>query len=233
MEKICVAVRVRPPVAQETSSSTYWRVEDNRISLHKTLGTPISGVSHAFGIRFSLYFCAFISFLLKIAFSILFNAVVQTMCSTKVAPMLGFTSFLLRISSMPLWRVLTVCFSFSFPPFFFPDSCLCSAWFLRNFLTAEELRYWVSPFHLLSKKTEPPCSMRLVDLRFSSNRFDSFIWTCQIKISDQLDVDVEVDLCGIFRNCICLWTDQQWQDLHHEWLWIWSRNHSSGCQRCI
>ncbi|WKA09796.1 hypothetical protein VitviT2T_027416 [Vitis vinifera] len=48
MEKICVAVRVRPPVAQETSSSTYWRVEDNRISLHKTLGTPISGVSHAF-----------------------------------------------------------------------------------------------------------------------------------------------------------------------------------------
>lgn len=48
MEKICVAVRVRPPVAQETSTSTYWRVEDNRISLHKTLGTPISGVSHAF-----------------------------------------------------------------------------------------------------------------------------------------------------------------------------------------
>ena len=147
MEKICVAVRVRPPVAQETSSSTYWRVEDNRISLHKTLGTPISGVSHAFGIRFSLYFCAFISFLLKIAFSILFNAVVQTMCSTKVAPMLGFTSFLLRISSMPLWRVLTVCFSFSFSfsffifYFLFPDSCLCSAWFLRNFLTTQELRY--------------------------------------------------------------------------------------------
>ena len=58
MEKICVAVRVRPHVTHETSSSTYWRVEDNRVSLHKTLGTPISGVSYAFGIRFSLYLCA-------------------------------------------------------------------------------------------------------------------------------------------------------------------------------
>ncbi|XP_010273488.1 PREDICTED: kinesin-like protein KIN-7N isoform X2 [Nelumbo nucifera] len=48
MEKICVAVRVRPPVSQEVSNGLYWKVEDNRISLHKPLGTPISGVSYAF-----------------------------------------------------------------------------------------------------------------------------------------------------------------------------------------
>ncbi|XWS24081.1 hypothetical protein CRYUN_Cryun28dG0070300 [Craigia yunnanensis] len=48
MEKICVAVRVRPAVAQDTSSGTFWRVEDNRISLHKLHGTPISGLSYAF-----------------------------------------------------------------------------------------------------------------------------------------------------------------------------------------
>ncbi|KAL7208002.1 hypothetical protein ACSBR1_029873 [Camellia fascicularis] len=48
MEKICVAVRVRPPVIEETSNGTFWKVEDNRISLHKSLGTPISGVSYAF-----------------------------------------------------------------------------------------------------------------------------------------------------------------------------------------
>ncbi|OMO70846.1 hypothetical protein COLO4_28466 [Corchorus olitorius] len=48
MEKICVAVRVRPPISQETSSGTFWRVEDNRISLHKLHGTPISGISYAF-----------------------------------------------------------------------------------------------------------------------------------------------------------------------------------------
>ncbi|GMJ15270.1 hypothetical protein like AT1G59540 [Hibiscus trionum] len=47
-EKICVAVRLRPPVSQETSSGTFWRVEDNRISLHKLHGTPISGISYAF-----------------------------------------------------------------------------------------------------------------------------------------------------------------------------------------
>ncbi|KAL7175706.1 hypothetical protein ACSBR2_029320 [Camellia fascicularis] len=48
MEKICVAVRVRPPVMEETSNGTFWKVEDNRISLHKSLGTPISGVTYAF-----------------------------------------------------------------------------------------------------------------------------------------------------------------------------------------
>ncbi|BFG18222.1 hypothetical protein CerSpe_044970 [Prunus speciosa] len=49
MEKICVAVRVRPPVSQDVSNGgTFWKVDDNRISLHKPHGTPISGVSYAF-----------------------------------------------------------------------------------------------------------------------------------------------------------------------------------------
>ncbi|KAL6952924.1 Kinesin-like protein KIN-7N [Sarracenia purpurea var. burkii] len=48
MEKICVAVRVRPLVTEKNSDGTFWKVEDNRISLHKSLGTPISGVSYAF-----------------------------------------------------------------------------------------------------------------------------------------------------------------------------------------
>ncbi|KAJ9567621.1 hypothetical protein OSB04_003587 [Centaurea solstitialis] len=44
MEKICVAVRVRPPVKSEDDSngSSNWKVEDNRISLHRSLaGTPL------------------------------------------------------------------------------------------------------------------------------------------------------------------------------------------------
>ncbi|XP_024977098.1 kinesin-like protein KIN-7N [Cynara cardunculus var. scolymus] len=45
MEKICVAVRVRPPVKSEDDSTTngsHWKVEENRISLHRSLaGTPL------------------------------------------------------------------------------------------------------------------------------------------------------------------------------------------------
>ncbi|KAF9687474.1 hypothetical protein SADUNF_Sadunf02G0097300 [Salix dunnii] len=51
MEKICVAVRVRPAVTvseDTTVNGTYWKVEENRISLHKSHGTPISGISYAF-----------------------------------------------------------------------------------------------------------------------------------------------------------------------------------------
>ncbi|CAN6583048.1 unnamed protein product [Malus baccata var. baccata] len=48
MEKICVAVRVRPPVTHDSSSGAFWKVDDNRISLHKSHGTPISGISYAF-----------------------------------------------------------------------------------------------------------------------------------------------------------------------------------------
>lgn len=49
MEKISVAVRFRPPTAVDLFSDRIWKVEDNRISLHWPLGTPISGVSFAFG----------------------------------------------------------------------------------------------------------------------------------------------------------------------------------------
>jgi centromeric protein E len=52
MEKICVAIRVRPPVTvseDTTINGTFWKVEENRISLHKSHGSPISGVSYAFG----------------------------------------------------------------------------------------------------------------------------------------------------------------------------------------
>ncbi|TKY57917.1 Centromere-associated protein E [Spatholobus suberectus] len=49
MEKICVAVRLRPPVSEDSSSvGTFWKVEDNRISLHKIHGTPLSASSYAF-----------------------------------------------------------------------------------------------------------------------------------------------------------------------------------------
>ncbi|KAK7321625.1 hypothetical protein VNO77_32451 [Canavalia gladiata] len=49
MEKICVAVRLRPPVSAEDSiNGTFWKVEDNRISLHKIHGTPLSSSSYAF-----------------------------------------------------------------------------------------------------------------------------------------------------------------------------------------
>ncbi|XP_068654407.1 kinesin-like protein KIN-7N [Aristolochia californica] len=49
MEKICVAVRVRPPVSGESvENASHWKVEDNRISLHRPLGTPIPGLSYAF-----------------------------------------------------------------------------------------------------------------------------------------------------------------------------------------
>ncbi|CAI9115993.1 OLC1v1017027C1 [Oldenlandia corymbosa var. corymbosa] len=50
MEKICVAVRVRPAVNEESSNGggAFWKVEENRISLYRALGTPISGLSYAF-----------------------------------------------------------------------------------------------------------------------------------------------------------------------------------------
>uniref|UniRef100_A0A6N2MLN3 Kinesin motor domain-containing protein n=1 Tax=Salix viminalis TaxID=40686 RepID=A0A6N2MLN3_SALVM len=56
MEKICVAIRVRPPVTASedtTINGTHWKVEENRISLHKSHGSPISGVSYAFGTVFA------------------------------------------------------------------------------------------------------------------------------------------------------------------------------------
>ncbi|PIN11610.1 Kinesin-like protein [Handroanthus impetiginosus] len=48
MEKICVAVRMRPSINEESVNGFQWKVESNRISLHRSHGTPISGVSFAF-----------------------------------------------------------------------------------------------------------------------------------------------------------------------------------------
>ncbi|OWM80620.1 kinesin-like protein KIN-7N isoform X2 [Punica granatum] len=48
MEKICVAVRVRPFVSEESINGAFWKVEDNRISLHRIGGTPVSSLSYAF-----------------------------------------------------------------------------------------------------------------------------------------------------------------------------------------
>ncbi|KAL1546870.1 kinesin-like protein KIN-7N [Salvia divinorum] len=48
MEKICVAVRVRPSANEEIVNGFHWKVDSNRISLHRSHGTPISGVSYAF-----------------------------------------------------------------------------------------------------------------------------------------------------------------------------------------
>ncbi|XP_042005396.1 kinesin-like protein KIN-7N [Salvia splendens] len=48
MEKICVAVRVRPSANGENVNGFHWKVDSNRISLHRSHGTPISGVSYAF-----------------------------------------------------------------------------------------------------------------------------------------------------------------------------------------
>jgi centromeric protein E len=52
MEKIRVAVRVRPAVTvseDTTINGTCWKVEENCISLHKSHGTPVCGISYAFG----------------------------------------------------------------------------------------------------------------------------------------------------------------------------------------
>ncbi|KGN62686.2 kinesin-like protein KIN-7N [Cucumis sativus] len=48
MEKICVAVRLRPSVSQDSLHGMYWKIDHNRISLHRPHGTPISGNSYAF-----------------------------------------------------------------------------------------------------------------------------------------------------------------------------------------
>jgi hypothetical protein len=80
MEKICVAIRVRPPVTvseDTTINGTYWKVEENRISLHKSHGSPISGVSYAFGTSLfspiSLYFLFDFCILLTDFFFLIFG----------------------------------------------------------------------------------------------------------------------------------------------------------------
>lgn len=57
MEKICVAVRVRPLVSDDDFNGTFWKIEDNRVSLHRPHGTPVPGVSYAFGTLLDLKRC--------------------------------------------------------------------------------------------------------------------------------------------------------------------------------
>ncbi|XP_019435849.1 PREDICTED: kinesin-like protein KIN-7N [Lupinus angustifolius] len=48
MEKICVAIRVRPSISEASFNGSFWKIEENRISLHKTHGSPLSGSVYAF-----------------------------------------------------------------------------------------------------------------------------------------------------------------------------------------
>ena len=50
MEKIAVAVRFRPPVSEDACSARCWKVEENSVTLHRSRGTPISGISFTFGL---------------------------------------------------------------------------------------------------------------------------------------------------------------------------------------
>lgn len=72
MEKICVAVRLRPPVSAASDDGgsdglAHWRVDDNTVSLCKTLGTPIAGASYTFG-EISILICCFWENLQRIDF---------------------------------------------------------------------------------------------------------------------------------------------------------------------
>lgn len=44
-----MAVRVRPSANEESVNGFQWKVESNRISLHRSDCTPVSGLSFAFG----------------------------------------------------------------------------------------------------------------------------------------------------------------------------------------
>ncbi|BBN13499.1 centromeric protein E [Marchantia polymorpha subsp. ruderalis] len=50
MEKICVAIRVRPPTKPESQSAKghKWRVGPHNVALYSTLGTPVNGQSYSF-----------------------------------------------------------------------------------------------------------------------------------------------------------------------------------------
>ncbi|CAL0323727.1 unnamed protein product [Lupinus luteus] len=48
MEKICVAIRVRPSTSEDSVNGSFWKIEENRISLYKTHGSPLSSSFYAF-----------------------------------------------------------------------------------------------------------------------------------------------------------------------------------------
>lgn len=143
MEKICVAVRVRPPVSDDVSfNGTFWNVDDNRISLHKSTGTPLSGVSFTFGFYTFLLFLFF--YLLLICWIVLdFRFfILQIMCLINLALILGFMTFLLRTLFMLLLKDLTVLFfesSFSWLCF---DLGFCFAAFLKMYMKSRNKMNW-------------------------------------------------------------------------------------------
>ncbi|MCO5605302.1 hypothetical protein L7F22_059484 [Adiantum nelumboides] len=53
MEKIGVAVRVRPPSSYDVPKANYWKIVDNTISLCSPLGTPVSGQAFTFDYVFT------------------------------------------------------------------------------------------------------------------------------------------------------------------------------------
>ncbi|XP_051123669.1 kinesin-like protein KIN-7N isoform X2 [Andrographis paniculata] len=48
MEKICVAVRLRPSASEDSVNAFNWKVDSNRVCLHRSDGPPVSGLSFAF-----------------------------------------------------------------------------------------------------------------------------------------------------------------------------------------
>ncbi|XP_038718638.1 kinesin-like protein KIN-7N [Tripterygium wilfordii] len=123
MEKICVEVRIRPQASEETFNGTYWKVEGNRISLHRPHSTPISAIS------------------------------------------------LMLLVLEPI--------NFRFIFFNFEDFC--------------------SQFVLIA--------LLWLLFIFADHVFD--------------ERSTNSSVCELLtKNCICLWTDQQWKNLHNEWLGI-------------
>lgn len=176
MEKICVAVRVRPPISstqtQDTNnksnlSGAFWKVEDNRISLHKALGTPISGVSYTFG-QFSPIVIISLSFYNKLFFEFVEPVVSLLLFSDHV---FDFDSTNSRV---------------------------------YDHLTKHVIRAAVDGFNgiLVISLSKLTVSRTLID-------------------------------CNNSRNCICVWTNQQWENLHHEWLPTRPWDRSSGGERCF
>lgn len=49
MEKVCVAIRVRPPSHENINRGLQWKVVNNSIALLNTAGAPVSGHTFAFG----------------------------------------------------------------------------------------------------------------------------------------------------------------------------------------
>lgn len=96
MEKICVAVRVRPPVKSslslsEDSNGSHWKVDQNRISLHRSLpGTPLPpSLSYTFGIHYYFFpiFFLYVTFF-PFKYNIILNNELWFICRSCFRPRL-------------------------------------------------------------------------------------------------------------------------------------------------